>query len=56
MLVTNYPANAEVTGVIKEDPAPLERIMSIDSYAHLLQAEQLSKGVTAIVGINMKHG
>jgi len=49
-----FPKDAEVTEVLFEDYNGY--VTSISDYIHLIQVEQLNKGIPAILGIEKKQG
>ena len=51
---SNFPENAEVTEVSFEDYSGY--VSSISDYMHLIQVEQLNKGIPAILNIEKKQG
>ena len=51
---SNFPENAEVTEVSFEDYSGY--VTSISDYMHLIQVEQLNKGIPAILSIEKKQG
>ena len=51
---SNFPKNAEVTEVSFEDYSGY--VTSISDYMHLIQVEQLNKGIPAILSIEKKQG
>jgi len=52
-VLNNKPENAEVLDIIFEDYAGY--VVSIVDYMHLIQVEQLSKGIPAILSIDRKQ-
>ena len=53
-ITNNKPENAEVSDTIFEDYAGY--VIGIVDYMHLIQVEQLSKGIPAILSIDQKQG
>ena len=51
---SNFPTNADVTEVSFEDYSGY--VTSISDYMHLIQVEQLNKGIPAILSIDKKQG
>lgn len=49
----NKPENAEVSEVVFEDYEGL--VLNIEDYMHLLQVEQLSKGIPVLISIDKKQ-
>jgi len=54
LINSNFPENAEVTEVSFEDYSGY--VTSISDYMHLIQVEQLNKGISAILSIEKKQG
>jgi len=54
LINSNFPENAEVTEVSFEDYSGY--VTSISDYMHLIQVEQLNKGILAILSIEKKQG